>query len=161
MFGFLLTVRGRNTQSALGRMLIMADGGNASMADGSQTPARTFSQLRAGMLLENVLSCRTPGVTGRKKAGMGKPDYMKYDGRIEEPPYEEKNAPSSCTVESIVGQPVQHMTGDDLRAELRLMRKTIRLIAGMAGNPDPAKACRNIISACKHVMPNAESEALT
>ena len=28
---------------------------------------------------------------------MGKHDYMKYDGRIEEPPYEEKNAPSSCT----------------------------------------------------------------
>ena len=66
--------------------------------------------------------------------------------------------PSSCTVDFIVGQPVQHMTGDDLRAELRLMRKTIRLIAGMAGNPDPAQACRHIIAACKHVMPNDQAQ---
>ena len=34
---------------------------------------------------------------------VGKPDYMKYDGRNEEPPYDTEAAPSSCAVESIVG----------------------------------------------------------
>lgn len=34
---------------------------------------------------------------------MGKPDYMKYDGRNVEPPYDTEAAPSSCTVGSIVG----------------------------------------------------------
>jgi len=37
---------------------------------------------------------------------MSKPDYMKYDGRNEEPPYDTEAAPSSCTVGSIVGCPV-------------------------------------------------------
>ena len=31
---------------------------------------------------------------------MGKPDYMKYDGRTPEPPYDTEAAPSSCTVDS-------------------------------------------------------------
>ena len=30
---------------------------------------------------------------------MGKPDYMKYDGRTTEPPYGKEAAPSSCTCE--------------------------------------------------------------
>ena len=34
---------------------------------------------------------------------MGKPDFLKYDGRREEPPYDTEAAPSSCTVESIGG----------------------------------------------------------
>jgi len=34
---------------------------------------------------------------------MGEPDYMKYDGRKPEPPYDTEAAPSSCTVDSIVG----------------------------------------------------------
>ena len=34
---------------------------------------------------------------------MGKPDYMKYDGRTSEPPYDTEAATSSCTVDSIVG----------------------------------------------------------
>ena len=38
---------------------------------------------------------------------MGTPDYMKYDGRTPEPPYDTEAAPSSCTVDSIVGRVVE------------------------------------------------------
>jgi len=36
---------------------------------------------------------------------MQRPDYMKYDGRYPEPPYDEECADSSCTVDSFVGHP--------------------------------------------------------
>ena len=34
---------------------------------------------------------------------MPKPDYLKYDGRHQEPPYDEEKRASSCTVDSLVG----------------------------------------------------------
>ena len=44
---------------------------------------------------------------------------------------------------------------DDARRnshEIKLLRKAIQKIAAMAGNPDAAEGCRNIIAECKELL---------
>lgn len=48
----------------------------------------------------------------------------------------------------------QDMTEDDLRLSVRTLRKGLRRIAAMAGTPDAAIGCRNIIAECNVLLSN-------
>ena len=69
------------------------------------------------------------------------------------------NGDNENNIDDFLGQPLRSMTGDALRHELGLMRKTMRRIVAMAGHPDAAQACRNIIAECKNVMPDIRNQS--